>query len=332
MTATEPAPTASTLPPVPSRPARPRWRRPAWGDRAFLLLAGLGAAALVGLSALLVIVLVYGSRSTLQRFGFSFLTTRVWRTAPYNVYGIVPFLIGTLAPSALAMLIAIPLSLGAAIFLTQHAPPWLRTPVGQVIELLAAIPSIVFGFWGLIVLVPIMRYQVEPPLHQYLGWTGIFGASPTGLDLLTAGVVLSVMTIPTITAVGRDALATVPRSQKEAALGIGATDWEVTRHVVLPYARGGIAGGIALGLGRALGETMAVTLVVGNSEVVPTSLLSHGQTIASQIANHFTETSGTLETSALIEAGLVLLIITLAINLVARGILARSRLGEPGEE
>jgi len=292
-----------------------------------MVLTGLCAAGVIALLALLVIVLYDGAKPTLELFGFRFLWTEVWIPAPTDIYGIVPFAYGTLLTSAVALLIAIPLSLGAAIFLTQQAPQWLRAPVGQVIELLASIPSIIYGFWGLIVLVPIMRYDIEPPLQTYLGWTGLFGGNAVGLDVFTASVVLSIMAIPTITAISRDSIATVPRSQKEAALSLGATDWEVTRRAVLPYARSGIIAGIVLGLGRALGETMAVTLVIGNSNHIPTSFLSQGQTISSLIANQFTEASGPLELSALIEAGLILLLMTLVINLGARAILARFQSG-----
>lgn len=303
-----------------------------WGNRLFGALTGLGAAGVIGLLITIVIALAYSARSTLQRFGPAFLFTTEWRPAPANVYGIVPFAVGTLATSLVALLIAVPVSIGAAIFITQHAPSWLRAPIGQVIELLAAIPSIVFGFWGLIVLVPLMRYRVEPSLERYLGWTGLFQGTPIGLDLLTASLVLSVMTIPTITAISRDSIAAVPTSQKEAAISLGATEWEVTRRSVLPYARGGIVAAIALGLGRALGETMAVTLVIGNQNRLPTSLFSQGQTISSLIANQFAEASGPLELSALIEAGLVLMLITLAINLGARVFLARSKVPHAGDE
>ena len=308
----------------PFRPStRARSRRVSrWGDRIFASITGLAAVGVIALLIALVIVLYNDAKPTLELFGPRFLYTSVWDPVG-NVYGIVPFAAGTLLTSALALVIGVPLSLGAAIFLTQQAPLWLRRPVSQVIELLAAIPSIIYGFWGLIVLVPIMRYDVEPQLHTYLGWTGWFSGDAIGLDVLTASIVLSIMTIPTITAISRDAMAAVPRSQKEAALSLGATEWEVTRNAVLPYARSGIVAGIVLGLGRALGETMAVTLVIGNRNVVPTSLFSQGQTIASLIANEFTEASGPLELSALIEAGLILLIITLVINVGARTILAR---------
>jgi phosphate transport system permease protein len=312
--------------PFHSSTARRTPRASRWGDRIFLVLTGVAAAGVVALLIALVVVLYNGSKSTLQALGFTFLYTSVWNPVG-NVYGVVPFVAGTLLTSAIALLIAIPLSLGAAIFLTQQAPTWLRAPVGQLIELLAAIPSIVYGFWGLIVLVPIMRFDIEPVLKVYLGWTGLFAGTPIGLDLLTASVVLSIMTIPTITAISRDSIAAVPRSQKEAALSLGATDWEVTRRAVLPYARSGIIAGIVLGLGRALGETMAVVLVIGNAPYVPKSLFSQGATIPSEIANDFFEQAGPLELSALIEAGLILLVLTLAINIGARVVLARSQAG-----
>jgi phosphate transport system permease protein len=297
-----------------------------WGDRIFVALTALGAGVVIGLLIALVVVLSYGARTTIQLFGFSFLTTTTWNPSG-NVYGVVPFVVGTLLTSSLALVISIPLSLGAALFLTQQAPYWMRGPVGQVIELLAAIPSIIYGFWGLIVLVPIMRYDVEPLLSTYLGWTGWFGGNPIGLDVLTASVILSVMTIPTITAISRDSLAAVPRSQKEAALSLGATHWEVSRRAVIPYARSGIVAGIILGLGRALGETMAVTLVIGNKNAIPTSLFSQGQTIASLIVNDFFEAATPQELPALLEAGLVLLVITLVINIGARLTLARLQAG-----
>lgn len=312
--------------PFRSPTARRTPRAPRWGDRIFLVVTGLAAAGVIALLIALVVVLYDGSKSTIQILGFTFLYGHVWNPGG-NVYGVVPFLIGTVLTSTLALLIGIPLSLGAAIFLTQQAPPWLRAPVSQVIELLAAIPSIVYGFWGLIILVPIMRLDIDPLLKEFLGWTGLFSGNAIGIDVLTASLVLSIMTIPTITAISRDSIAAVPRSQKEAALSLGATDWEVTRSAVLPYARSGIIAGIVLGLGRALGETMAVTLVIGNSNYLPTSLFSQGQTIASLIANDFFEQAGPLELSALIEAGLILLVLTLAINIGARVILARFQAG-----
>jgi len=311
------------FPPPSSRSTR---RVSKWGDRIFAAVTGVAAALVIGILIAYVVALYYGAKTSIDLFGFRFLTTQVWDDT-HGIYGVVPFAAGTLLTSAVALVIAVPLSLAAAVFLTQQAPPWLRAPVGQLIELLAAIPSIIFGLWGLIVLVPIMRYDVDPFLQSALGWTGWFNGSPTGLDVLTASVVLAVMIIPTITSISRDTVAAVPISQKEAALSIGATDWEVTRHAVLPYARAGIFASIVLGLGRALGETMAVTLVIGNTNAIPTSLFSPGQTISTLLANQFFEAVNATERAALIEAGLVLLVITLLVNVVARGILSRFQRG-----
>ena len=293
-----------------------------WGDRIFHGLTGVGAFALVGLLLALLVVLYDVAQPTVTRFGLSFLWRTVW-DPNRNIYGAVPLVLDTLLTSAIALLIAVPLSIGAAIFLTQQAPRWLADPIGQVVELLAAVPSIVFGFWGIIVLVPIMRYDVEPALKNALGWTGLFSETPIGLDILSASVVLSIMIVPTITAISRDSMAAVPVEQKEGALSLGATDWEASRRVVVPFAQSGIFGGIILGLGRALGETMAVTLVIGNAYKIPLSLISQGQTMASEIANEFTEASGPLEYSALVEIGLVLLLITFVVNLAARLVLWR---------
>jgi len=313
--------------PFRSPTSAPRRRVSKLGDQIFLFLLLCAVAGIVTVAVGLVAALVYGSRMALETLGLSILWTRTW-DPPNGVWGIVPFVIGTLVTSALALLIALPLGLGASIFLTEHAPPWLRVPIGQIIELLAAIPSIIFGFWGLIVLAPFMRTSVDPILVKYLGWTGLFGGVIVGQDYLTASLVLAVMAIPTITAVSRDSIATVPRAQKEAALSIGATDWEVTRRAVLPYARSGIIAGAVLGLGRALGETMAVLLTIGNSPYLPTSFFSQGETIAAAIANYFTETdSGPLEIPVLLEAGLILLLITLVINVGARLVLSRFQKG-----
>jgi phosphate transport system permease protein len=301
-----------------------------WGDRTFLALVTVATVAVVGVMVALLAVLFYGSRFTIRTLGFSFLYGTTWDPNS-NVYGILPFLYGTLVTSAIALLLAIPLGLGAAIFLTQHAPGWLRRPVGQLIELLAAIPSIVYGFWGLIFLVPIQRNYTEPVLRTWLGWTGLFGGTPFGVDYFTAGLILSIMAVPTVTALSRDAIAAVPRAQKEAALSLGATDWEVTRRAVLPYARSGIVGGIVLGLGRALGETMAVVLTIGNTDKIGTSLFDSGETVAGGIALGFFEPTGPLNVSALLEAGLVLLGISLGINVAARTILRRFQSGYGAE-
>ena len=316
--------------PFPTSSVPPRRRVSKVGDYIFLVLLLIATIAVVALMLALVAVLLYGSRQAIFTLGFSYLTGKTW-DAEFGIYGILPAVTGTLLTSALALLIAVPLSLGAAIFLTQSAPGWLRGPVGQLIELLAAIPSIIYGFWGLIVLVPIMYMDVNPWLAKYLGWTGLFSVLPgqplIGLNVLTASLVLSVMAIPTITAISRDSIAAVPRAQKEAALAIGGTDWEVTRRAVLPYARSGIVAGVALGLGRALGETMAVLFLIGNRPVIPTSLFSQGTTIAALIANDFTEAATPLEIPALLEAGLILLLIAFAVNISARLVLARFQVG-----
>lgn len=314
--------------PTPSFPSlsHPPHRVSKWGDWIFLALVVIATILIVALMVALFVVLIYGARASIQTVGWAFLYGKIWNPGG-NVYGIVPQLAGTLITSAIALLIAIPLSLGAAIFLTQQAPAWLRAPVGQVIEMLAAIPSVIYGFWGLIVLVPLMRDEGEPFLATYLGWTGLFSGPEYGLGVITASLVLSVMAIPTVTAISRDSIAAVPRSQKEAALSVGATDWEVTRRAVLPYARSGIIAGAVLGLGRALGETMAVTLTIGNNNVLPTSLFSLGQTIPSLIANDFFEAATPLEIPALLEAALILLIITLTINLGARAVLLKFQAG-----
>jgi phosphate transport system permease protein len=298
-----------------------------WGDRIFLVLTGAAAAGIIALLVGLAALLYSKARPSIEFMGIRFFTTGVWDPAG-NVFGVQPFVVGTFVTSGIAMLIAVPLSIGAAIFLTQQAPLWLRGPVGQVIELLAAIPSIVYGFWGLIIFVPIMRLDIDPVLKWYLGWTGLFGGADFGLSVLTAGVVLSIMAIPTITAISRDSIAAVPISQKEAALALGATDWEVTRRAVVPYARSGVFAGSVLGLGRALGETMAVTMVIGNRNAIPLSLFAPGQTITSLLANDWFEAATPNETPALIEAALVLLAITLAINIGARLVLARSQAGQ----
>jgi phosphate transport system permease protein len=307
---------------------RPARRVSKWGDRAFLVLTGAAAMIVIALLVAYVVALYYGAKPAIDFLGFRFLTSHVWNDQT-NQYGVLSMVVGTLVTSAIALLLAVPLSMAAAIFLTQQAPAWLRGPVGQLIELLAAVPSVIYGFWALVVLVPIMRFNVEPAIFQWLWWTGLFNGGPTiGLDLLTASVILAVMVIPTITAISRDSIAAVPISQKEAAYSVGATNWEVTRHAVLPYARAGIFAAIILGLGRALGETMAVLMVIGNNtNQLPTSLFSPGQTITSLLGNQFFEAVNSTERSALIEAGLVLLVITLLVNVGARAVLARFERG-----
>ena len=255
----------------------------------------------------------------LRQFGFSFLATRIWD--PVNqVYGVAPAIYGTLVTSAIALLIATPLALGVAIFLSEFAPRWLRQPVAFLVDLLAAIPSVVYGLWGIVVLLPLLRQYVAPFLVDTLGLgrLPIFAGTFYPGNILAAGLILAIMVLPYISAVSREILLAVPRSQREAALALGATKWEMIWGAVLPFAKSGILGGVILGLGRALGETMAVTMVIGNRPEIPTSLFQPGYTLASQIANQFLEATGELQISALMAAGFVLFAITLVVNALAR--------------
>ncbi|HKS59249.1 MAG TPA: phosphate ABC transporter permease subunit PstC [Thermoplasmata archaeon] len=310
--------------PVPTPAGRRRWLRLV--DNLFQYLTALLAFAIVAVLAAFVVVLVEGSTLTLNRYGFAFLTGSNW-DPEHAIFGTVPFVVGTILTSAIALVIAVPLSIGIAIFLSELAPGWIATPLGYVVELLAAVPSVVFGFWGFAVLVPFLRFEVDPGLHAANQAVSnaihyplpFFSGSSSGQDLFSAGVILAIMIVPTIAAITRESLRAVPVAQREAALSLGATRWEATRLSVLSYARIGILGAIILGLGRALGETMAVTMTIGNHDALPTSLFSQGQTIASLIATEFfANPPGSPEVSALIEAGLVLLTITLAINVLAR--------------
>jgi phosphate transport system permease protein len=284
---------------------------------AFLVLALLGGV---------LVALFYGGWPALRQFKFGFLTSSVWNPVTEQFGALAP-LYGTAITSLVAMLIAVPLAFGIAVFLTETCPTWLRGPISTCIELLAAVPSIVFGIWGLFVLAPILQHTVQPWLIDTLGDLAIIGrlfrGPPYGIGLLTAGFVLAVMVLPFITSVTREVFLSTPRSLKEAAYGLGATQWEVIWDVVLPNARAGIVGGIMLGLGRALGETMAVTFVVGNAHRISTSLLAPGTTISASIANEFTEAVGTLYTSSLIALGLLLFVLTFVIIAAARLLLMR---------
>jgi phosphate transport system permease protein len=256
--------------------------------------------------------------STLSRnhFGFSFLKGREWNPIK-GEFGALPFIYGTIVSSLIALLIAVPLSLGVAVFLVEQARPSLARPLAFLVELLAAIPSVVYGLWGIFVLAPFLRVHVEPPLQRLFGWLPLFQGTITGIGLFTGGIILAIMITPIITAVVRDVLAAVPVSQREAALALGATRWETTR-VVLANAASGIAGAIILGLGRAIGETMAVTMVIGNRPEISASLFEPSYTIASVIANEFTEATEDLYLSALVEIGLILFLVTFIVNAVAK--------------
>ena len=298
------------------------------GDTLFHLGTGAAAVVLLAFLGLIVVVTVSISQDTLRIYGFGFLGGTVWDPG-HNVFGALPFIYGTLVTSAIALLIGVPVSLGIAIFASELAPPFIRTPLTYLVELLAAIPSVVYGLWGIYILVPLMAGSVEPWLRANLGFLPLFQGPTYGYGLLTAGLVLAIMIIPTISAVTRESFLAVPQSQREAALSLGATRWEATRISVLKYARSGFFGAIMLGFARAFGETIAVTMVIGNSNSISTSLFGPAQSLASLIAQNAREALG-LELSAILEVALVLLVLDLVINIFARLMMWRF-LGGPRE-
>jgi phosphate transport system permease protein len=298
-------------------------------DRAFFLLT-LASATLVVVMLLGVMVsLTIGAWPALATFGPSFLWSERWSPAK-EIFGALAPIYGTLVTSAIAMAIGIPVSFGIAIFLTEICPQRLRRPIGIAIELLAGIPSIIYGLWGFFVLAPFLQATVQPFLINTLGDIpvigALFGGAPYGIGLFTAGIVLAIMVLPFITSITRDVFLTVPVLLRESAYGIGMTTWEVVRRIVIPYSRVGLVGGIMLGLGRALGETMAVTFVIGNSHNISASLLAPSTTISAAIANEFTEATGQLYTSSLIALGLILFVITFAVLAAAKWLLIRTEL------
>ena len=273
--------------------------------------------------------LIHGSIPSFKAFGFGFLTTETWNPVTEK-FGALPAIYGTVVTSVLAMLIGIPVSLGIAIFITELCPRWLKRPISTAIELLAGVPSIIYGIWGLFVLAPFLQKHVQPLVISLFagvpGLSSLFAGPPYGIGTFTAGVILSVMVLPYITSVTRDVFETVPAVLKESAYGLGCTTWEVVRHVMLPYTRVGVIGGVMLGLGRALGETMAVTFVIGNAHKIASSILAPGTTISATIANEFAEAEGDLYTSALIELGLILFVITFLVLAAARLLLLRAEM------
>jgi phosphate transport system permease protein len=291
--------------------------------RAATLVAALLVLTLLGGVAL---SLLHGAWPALAHFRLRFLTSEIWNPVT-DQFGALAPVYGTLVTSLIALAIAIPVSFGIAIFLTELAPAWLKRPVGIAIELLAAVPSIIFGIWGLFVLAPVLQRHVQPWLIDTIGPVPLVGrlfqGPPFGIGILTAGIVLAVMVVPFISAVTRDVFETVPDVLKESGYGLGATTWEVIWQVVVPYARTGMIGGIMLGLGRALGETMAVTFVIGNAHRISASILAPGTTISATIANEFTEAVGDLYTSSLIALGLLLFVITFIVLAIARYMLLR---------
>jgi phosphate transport system permease protein len=288
------------------------------GDFIFEAIVGLFALGILILAFLLFRELFIESQLSINTFGFGFLTESTWDPVK-EIFGALSFIFGTLVSSFLALIIAVPFSLGIAIFLSELAPGKLRTPLSFIIELLAAIPSVIIGLWGIFILAPFIRDYLAPVLSTHLGFLPIFqGPMYGGLSMLTGGIILAIMIIPITSSVSREVLMTVPTQQKEAALALGATGWETTRIAVLPYARLGIFGAIILGFGRAIGETMAITMVIGNSPRISESLFSPSYTMASVIANEFVEATSKLYISALIEIGFLLLVISVIVNIAAR--------------
>jgi len=290
------------------------------GDDLTYAVTFAAALSILVVTALLVYELYVHSALSRHKFGWSFLVTRTWDPVAEQ-FGALPFIYGTVVTSAIALLIGIPLGVGAAIFLAEMAPPGISSGLTFLIELLAAVPSVIFGLLGVFVLIPILR-KLEDPIRSVLGWTPLFQGPFYGVSMLAAGVVLSLMIIPFIISISREVILAVPNDQREAALALGATRWESTWRVVVPYAYKGITGSIFLSLARALGETMAVTMVIGNDPRINASLFAPGYSIAAIIANEFAEAPGEMYTSALIELGLVLFALTIVINGAARILVA----------
>jgi len=296
------------------------------GDNMFRLVTRSAALAVLAILGGVIVSLIVGSIPALTAFGFEFPFSQSWNPVTEKFGALAP-IYGTLVTSFIAMLIAVPVGLMVAFFLTELCPMWLRRPIGIAIELLAGIPSIIYGIWGLFVFAPFMQDHVQPLLINLFGnvpvLSSLFAGPPYGIGVLTSALILAIMVLPFITSISRDVFEAVPPVLKEAAYGIGCTTWEVFRKVVLPYTRVGVIGGVMLGLGRALGETMAVTFVIGNAHKVSASLLAPGTTISATIANEFTEAVGDLYTSSLIALGLILFVITFIVLTIARLLLAR---------
>lgn len=284
---------------------------------AFRGTTALAAASVLALAAVYAVQMTINAWKSITRYGWSFVAGTTWDPV-FDVYGALPFIWGTLVSSFVALVIAVPLSLGVGIYLSEIARPRIRRIVEFFIDILAAIPSVVYGLWGIFVLVPFVRDYVQPFLMKVLGFLPIFQGVPYGYGMLTAGIILAIMILPIITSLTREALNAVPNHQREAGMALGATRWEMIRYAVLPYNKSGLIAAIVLGLGRALGETMAVTMVIGNQPMISKSLFMPGQTIASLIANEFAEASGGIYLSVLIELGLLLFAITFMLNVCTR--------------
>lgn len=292
-------------------------RRKLSGDLIFETAVKIFALGIIVLGILIFRELYIGSEVSRNTFGISFLTSSTWD--PVNgIFGALPYIFGTLVSSFLALVIAVPFSLGIAIYLSELAPEKIKVPLSFIIELLAAIPSVIIGLWGIFILAPFIRDHLAPPLSAYLGFLPLFQGPMYGLSMLTGGVILAIMIIPITSSISKEAILTVPVQQREGAFALGATGWETIRMAVLPYARSGIFGAVILGFGRAIGETMAVTMVIGNSPRISASLFAPSYTMASVIANEFVEATSKLYISSLIEIGLLLLLVSLLVNIAAR--------------
>jgi len=297
-------------------------------DRLFRYTITACGMAVLGVLALIVYELVLRSGLSWRAFGLKFFAASEWD--PVNEqFGALPFIYGTLVSSLVALVIAVPLAVGVAVFTTEMCPKKLRGPLSFFVELLAAIPSVIYGLWAIFVLVPLLRGYVQPLLGKALGWTGLFSGPPYGIGMLAAGIILAIMIIPIISSITREVLMVVPQHQREGVLALGATRWEMIRVGVLRNARAGIVGGIILGLGRALGETMAVTMVIGNRPEIAKSLFAPGYTMASVLANEFSEATGDVYLSALIEIGLALFLVTIVVNALARLMVWTVTRGQP---
>lgn len=297
-------------------------------DRLFKYAMVACGMAVLGLLALIIFELVLRSNLSWKAFGFKFFSTSNWDPVGEQ-FGAFPFIYGTVVSSLLALIIAVPLAIGVAVFATEMCPPVLRGPLSFFVELLAAIPSVIYGLWAFFVLQPILSDRVEPFLAKTLGWTGMFSGPPLGAGMLAAGIILAIMIIPIISSIAREVLMVVPQHQREGVLALGATRWEMIRIGVLRNARAGIMGGVILGLGRALGETMAVTMVIGNSLDISRSLFAPGYTMASVLANEFAEATSNMHRSALIEIGLALFLVTIVVNTLARLLVWTVTRGQP---
>ncbi|MEA2765235.1 MAG: phosphate transport system permease protein [Gemmatimonadaceae bacterium] len=311
--------TAVPAPALSSDRRRLKVHETAIGDRIYEIVTTACALVVPALVIAIAIAIFAAAWPAFSKLGLSLVTSSDWDVGA-GKFGAAPAIFGTLVSSTVALVIATPLAVGVAIFLSEFSPTWLRQPIGFLVDLLAAVPSVVYGLWGIFVLLPLLREQVMPFLRDrmHLGATPFFSGPAYGPSMLAAGIVLAIMALPYISAVSREVLMAVPRSQREAALALGATRWEMIRDAVIPYARSGIIGGIMLGLGRALGETMAVTMVIGNRPEISASLFAPGYTMASLIANEFSEATSDLHLSALMAVGAILFVITLIVNAVAR--------------